>query len=157
MLSDNNQRRAPAMRGEEIADQLQRLVDIEAIKQLKAAYIRFADTKQWSEWGKLFTEDCRLDTEAGLHHGRDTVVKVISDSLKNGRTVHRVTQPEITITGADTASAIWAMHDVVSITLDGQEHTFRGYGYYYEDYVRTSEGWRLKSGKLVRQQVEPGH
>jgi hypothetical protein len=133
---------------------MQRLEDIEATKQLKAKYIRLADTKQWAEWGQLFTEDCRLDTEAGLHEGRDTVVRVIANSLKDGVTVHRVTMPEITITGPDTASAIWAMQDEVSMTYKGEPHKFRGFGYYHESYVRTPAGWRLKTGKLVRQKVE---
>lgn len=31
--------------------------DIEQIKQLKAKYFRFVDTKQWDAWGELFTED----------------------------------------------------------------------------------------------------
>ena len=31
--------------------------DIEAIRQLKARYFRFVDTKQWDRWGDLFTED----------------------------------------------------------------------------------------------------
>ena len=32
-------------------DKVQRLVDIEAIKQLKARYFRFMDTKRWQDWG----------------------------------------------------------------------------------------------------------
>lgn len=133
---------------------MQRLEDIEAIKQLKAKYIRCADTKQWQEWGQLFSEDCRLDTEAGVHEGRDTVVKIISESMQDGVTVHRVTMPEITITGPNTASAVWAMQDEVSLTYKGQSHKFRGFGYYHETYVRTPAGWRVKSCQLVRHKVE---
>jgi 3-phenylpropionate/cinnamic acid dioxygenase small subunit len=29
---------------------------LEQIKQLKARYFRFVDTKRWQEWGELFTE-----------------------------------------------------------------------------------------------------
>jgi hypothetical protein len=140
---------------DEVVARMQRLEDIEAIKQLKANYIRCADTKQWQEWGQLFTEDCRLDSEAGVHVGRENVVKVISESLQDGVTVHRVTMPEITITGPDTAAAIWAMQDEVSLTYKGQPHEFRGFGYYHETYVRTPKGWRVKSCKLVRHKVGP--
>ena len=139
---------------EEVIARMQRLEDIEAIKQLKAKYVRCADTKQWSEWAQLFTEDCHLDTEAGVHEGRENVVKVISESMKDGVTVHRVTMPEITLTGPDAASAIWAMQDEVSLSYKGQPHKFRGFGYYHESYVRTKAGWRLKRCKLIRHQVD---
>ena len=32
------------------------LCEIEAIKQLKARYCRYLDTKQWDDWRQLFTE-----------------------------------------------------------------------------------------------------
>ena len=33
------------------------LWEIEAIKQLKARYCRYLDTKQWDDWRTLFTDD----------------------------------------------------------------------------------------------------
>ena len=32
------------------------LVEIEAIKQLKARYFRSMDEKRWDDWGQVFTE-----------------------------------------------------------------------------------------------------
>jgi hypothetical protein len=138
----------------ETSARMQRLEDIEAIQQLKAKYVRCVDTKQWQEWGQLLTEDCRLETEGGVHEGRDTLVKILSESMKEGVTVHRVTMPEITITGPDSAAAIWAMQDEVSLIYKGQSHRFRGFGYYHETYRRTPAGWQVKSSKLVRHKVE---
>jgi 3-phenylpropionate/cinnamic acid dioxygenase small subunit len=34
------------------------LEDVEQIKELKARYFRFFDTKQWDRWRGLFTDDC---------------------------------------------------------------------------------------------------
>jgi hypothetical protein len=136
------------------ASDIRMILDVEAIKQLKARYIRLVDGKQWDEWATLFTEDCRLETEGGVQEGRDNAVRAISTSLKEGTTIHRATMPEITITGPDTASGIWAMQDVVSLVHNGQPFNFRGYGYYHETYVRTPDGWRMKSSKLVRQRVD---
>ena len=34
-----------------------RLVDLEEIKRLKARYFRTLDTKQWKEFGDVFTEE----------------------------------------------------------------------------------------------------
>jgi 3-phenylpropionate/cinnamic acid dioxygenase small subunit len=36
------------------------LEEIEAIKRLKARYFRLMDTKQWDQWGDVFTEDAHL-------------------------------------------------------------------------------------------------
>jgi len=41
------------------AESLARESDREAIRQLKARYCRFIDTKEWAAFHELFTEDCR--------------------------------------------------------------------------------------------------
>jgi hypothetical protein len=42
------------------------LLEIEAIKQLKARYCRHLDTKNWEAWREVFAEDFVSDTsEAG--------------------------------------------------------------------------------------------
>ncbi|SFG49076.1 SnoaL-like domain-containing protein [Novosphingobium sp. CF614] len=143
-----------SMQLQDIADQLQRLTDIEAIKQLKAEYVRLVDTQDWDAWSRLFTEDCHLDLDGGPIDGRDRAVEKVSKSLANAKTVHRLHAPEVTITGADTASAAWPMSDFVRGTFGGKELIISGHGYYYEDYVRTAEGWRVKRSQLVRQHVE---
>ena len=38
------------------------LTDIESIKQLKARYCRYLDTKDWDRWRDLFTDDFVGDT-----------------------------------------------------------------------------------------------
>jgi hypothetical protein len=135
---------------DDIATQLRRFADIEAIKQLKARYIRLVDGKKWDEWRALFTQDCRVETEGGLFVGPDAVVASVSSALEFGTTIHRATMPEITLTGPDSASAIWAMQDVVDLEVRGARHEFHGYGYYYEEYLRGPGGWRVKATKLVR-------
>ena len=50
----------------------QQLLDIEAIKALKARYFRAMDTKQWEELASCFSEDL----VANSHDGRETLVKV---------------------------------------------------------------------------------
>jgi hypothetical protein len=142
------------MQPEEIASQVQRLADIEAIKQLKAEYIRLVDSRQWQAWSRLFTEDCQLELDGGKVEGRDNAVAKVSNSLADARTVHRIHQPEVTITGSDTASAVWPMSDFVQGTFGGRALMITGHGYYHEDYVRTADGWRVKHSRLVRQYVE---
>jgi hypothetical protein len=60
-------------------------------------------------------------------------------------TVHHGHMPEITLTGATTATGIWAMMDIVKLG-DG----FRGYGHYHEEYVKIGGRWRIRRLRLTR-------
>jgi uncharacterized protein (TIGR02246 family) len=134
---------------------LQRLVDIEAIKQLRARYTRAIDTKDWDLVRACLAEDARFATEGGANEGRDTIVAFVSRSLTPLRTVHHVHTPEITFDGPDAASGVWAMNDYVEMVRDGESvWTLRGYGHYLEDYARGADGWQLKSSTLTRLRVD---
>jgi len=142
------------MQADDLASQIQRLADIEAIRKLKAECIRLVDSQQWKEWGELLSEDCEFELDGGASSGRDTVVAKVSGALANAKTVHRVHEPEVIMTGADSASARWPMSDFVRGTFGGKRLTINGHGYYHEDYVRTADGWRVKRSQLIRQFVE---
>ena len=52
-----------------------------AICNLKAAYCRLLDTKDWEGWRQLFTEDCVVDTRPSggtLEEGRDGFVDMVA-------------------------------------------------------------------------------
>ena len=56
-----------------------------AICNVKAAYCRLLDTKQWDRWAQLFTEDCEMDTRPSggtLEIGRDAFVKSVRGSIE---------------------------------------------------------------------------
>ena len=49
------------------ADPVHALLDHEAIKGCKARYFRHMDTKNWFDWGLVFTEDAHMEVpEAGM-------------------------------------------------------------------------------------------
>jgi hypothetical protein len=124
--------------------------DLEALKQLKARYCRFLDTKQWSEWRSLFADDFVSDTtEAGgkLIKGADTFVAFVRKMLNTRTTVHQVHAPEITITSATTATGIWALEDFIRFMPGLNMH---GYGHYHETYEKFDGHWRIKTSKLTR-------
>ena len=133
--------------------------DIEAIKQLKARYFRFLDTKQWDEWRTVFTKDCVLEVpEAnGVSNGRDAIVKDVSSALEGARTVHHGHMPEIRITGADTAEGVWAMFDYVEwpANEDGSRVGLKGFGHYIEKYAREDGEWRISHLRLDRLRIDP--
>ncbi len=139
-----------------MTDDVQRLADIQAITQLKAWYCRCVDTKDWSGYASCLTDDTQLAGDGGtVQNGREEVVAFVSTALEHATTVHHVHNPEITLTGPDTATAIWAMNDYVEIPLaSGQPFVLRGYGHYHEEYVRTPDGWRVKSSTVQRLRVD---
>ena len=139
-------------------EQVQWLRDVEEIKQLRARYCRVVDSQDWDAWGReVITEDFLFDGDGdgGAQKGRDQVIAFVSESLRGGSTVHHCHTPEIEITGPDSATGIWAMQDHVKLPHDGKTIMFRGAGHYHEEYVRTAQGWRIKSTKLTRLSVDP--
>jgi hypothetical protein len=132
--------------------------EIEAIKQLKARYFRFLDTRQWAEWGQCFTEDCqmRVEQQPGVVatdlRGRQAIVDGVSKALSGSRTVHHGHMPEIEIVDATTARGIWAMYDYVSWS---PERELKGYGHYHEIYRKAPGGrWQIASLLLTRLRVD---
>jgi SnoaL-like domain len=126
------------------------LVEIEAIKQLKARYCRLLDTKDWTAWRAIFTDDFHSDTsESGgkVIDGADEFVAFTRKSLRNQPTVHQVHAPEIEVTSPTTARGVWALEDVVRF---GPGVNLRGYGHYEETYERVDGRWLIKSSKLTR-------
>jgi hypothetical protein len=134
------------------------LHDIEQIKQLKARYFRLMDTKRWDEWGELFTPGCVMEVpEANMvNDGRDEIVRAVSGALEGVRTVHHGHMPEIELTGADTATGIWAMFDFIEWPAsDGGRLGLTGYGHYHEQFVREDGAWRIARIRLERIRVDP--
>lgn len=139
----------------QLQDAVRELRDIEEIKRLKARYFECVDTKDWAAWAdEVLAEDFQLQSDAGVHEGRDTVVAFISKRLAEGLTVHHGHMPNIMITGPNTASGVWAMADYVRLPVAGGEYVVRGYGRYHEDYVRTDRGWRIQRSALSRLRVD---
>jgi SnoaL-like domain len=143
----------------EPTDAVQRLIDIEAIKQLKARYFRFMDAKRWADWAMVFAVDAVMDVpEADMvTHGRAEIVRNVSTVLEGARTAHHGHMPEIEITGPDTARGIWAMFDLVEWPAkeDGTRVGITGIGHYFDEYVREDGEWRIARSRLERLRVDP--
>ncbi len=140
-------------------DSIQHLLDIEAIKQLKARYFRTMDTKDWAGFKAVFASDARMIVpEGGVDlTGNQTIADTISGFLQGATTTHHGQMPEIQITGANTAKGIWAMFDYVQFPgIDGQSGMgLQGYGHYHEEYVREDGEWKIARLELSRLRVDP--
>jgi uncharacterized protein (TIGR02246 family) len=140
---------------EDTAAALQRLLDLEEIKQLKARYFRCMDTKDWDAFAGLFTVDAVMDADGYVEHGRDEIVAFLRKVLDGVVTTHHGHTPEITITGPDTATGIWAMFDYLTFPGGDPPPGLRGYGHYHDEYVREPGGWRIRRVRLTRLRVDP--
>lgn len=138
-------------------DLLQDLFDIEMIKQLKARYFRFIDTKQWEEWRDLFTEDALFETPrmGGDFEDVDTFVNAVQQLLVGATTVTHGHMPEIELTGEGTARGTWAMSDHVEWASEHELRGIAGCGHYEEEYRKVGDSWKISSLRLTRLRVDP--
>jgi hypothetical protein len=143
---------------------IERLSAIESIKQLKARYFRFMDTKDWANLETLFSADAVMDmrtevgNESGLVQGGHNVAAFMRQSTEFLITVHHGHTPEIEITSATTARGIWAMEDKLWNVDGAAKHlafkTLHGYGHYHETYIRVDGHWLIQSTRLTRLRLD---
>lgn len=133
------------------------LATLHAIHQLKYRYVRGLDTQDWALVARCFTADARVWYNDGkfTQSGRENIIAFLA-SLLDGTfySSHIVLHPEIEMTGPDSATGIWRLQDIVHFTganpafgdanIEGGEE-MTGAGYYYDDYVREAEGWKIAS------------
>jgi hypothetical protein len=132
---------------------LQRLADVEEIRQVKARYFRYLDSKQWSKLAALFTAHPTIDVGAKYSSGKELAEKTAA-LLGDAPTAHQGFLPEIEVRG-NHASAIWAMEDYVSFPPGSSyKNGFHGYGQYHDTYQRINGHWYISSTALSRFRVD---
>jgi hypothetical protein len=121
------------------------LVELEQIKRLKYRYVRCLDLKLFDEIGECFLPAATASYGGGAYtfEGRDAIVDFLRRSMGSTTmlTSHKVHHPELELTGADTATGVWALEDTVLLTDLGL--TVRGAAYYTDDYVKEDGVWRI--------------
>jgi SnoaL-like domain len=137
--------------------------DLEAIRQLKARYCRYLDTKDIESWRGVFTSDVVVKLDMAVSSGGadpmtapplegvDAFVPTVLAGIGGAATMHHCHTPEITLTSDTTASGIWAMEDRL-VYPDGRE--VRGAGHYHETYEKNDGAWRIKTLRLTRTILE---
>jgi hypothetical protein len=139
---------------DQVVAELRHFRDVEEIADLKARYCRFVDTQDWEGFATLLTEDYRIDNGTSRVEGRDAAVAMVSGGLAGGSSVHHVFNPEIVVTGPDSATAIWPMEDWAYLSIGGQRRAFHGFGHYHEQYARTGDGWRIAGTTISRLRMD---
>lgn len=141
------------------SSEVQQLLDIEAIKRLKALYCHCVAIEDWKTFETLFTEDLQFISPNGMvREPRSGFMAFHRENIQIPKLwgVIRCYTPIITLTGTDTAEGIWGLDDLhIWPGNDEVRVGHRGYGHYYEKYVRMPEGWRFKQIKVEFERMEP--
>jgi SnoaL-like domain len=141
---------------------VERLVAIEAIKQLKARYYRFLDTHNWDALEMVFTTDGVMDVsvpdrivreEEGIYRGRKAIREFAQKAVGGAQTIDHALMPEIEVLSPIAAKGVWAQEDRV-FWAEGANKSLHGHGYEYETYRVEDGEWRIASTKLVRIRTE---
>jgi hypothetical protein len=143
-------------------DSLARLLAIEEIRELKARYCRFLDSKDWEGFSSLFTEDAGMDVSQDTGNepvsGIAAILAQVRFAVDHAVSSHQVHTPEIVLEALDRAQGVWAMQDRV-VWHEGRSPIPRvgsitGYGQYHECYVRDPSGWKISYLRLTRFHVD---
>lgn len=128
-----------------VEQRVQRLEDLETIRQLDATYCRLLDSGEWDGLVDLFAPDGEF---LGLDRvrGHDELRNFFSTLAEGGLTAywHYVTNHEITLDGdtAEVRSALWQ-----PCVQDGVPHVAAGA--YYDQLVRLDGRWRYRSKQVA--------
>ncbi len=138
---------------------LERLEAIEEIRNVKARYFRFMDTKQWDALSTVFTPDMQVVTPDGQVWltGGPAFAASLKLSLEHGVSAHHGFMPEIEIIDAENAKATWAMQDVIEWTDRHPREGWKsisGRGHYHDTYRKTDGVWRIATLSLTRLRLD---
>ncbi len=132
---------------------VQRLMDMEAIRQLKHAYFRCIDSANFEELATLFHEDVSVHFIGGTYEwkldGRDNYIDAVTKSF-NTEAIghHNGHHPEIQMLSDTEATGIWYLADNMWI-LSGKFFT-TGTALYWDRYLKVDGHWVIKDTKYER-------
>jgi hypothetical protein len=122
---------------------------------LKARYFRLMDSKNWAEFGYVFTRDAVLRGGDTQIVGRAAIVDFVSTTSDGVRSAHQGFLPEIEILGGGQASGIWAMSDYFEVRGTEPPVGFSGFGHYEDRYAHEEGAWRISASRLTRLKIIP--
>lgn len=151
-------------------EKIDKLWAMEEIRQLKARYFRFLDTKDWDGMRTIWAADAVFDARTAqtiggsaqtapsgsddwVYSGRETIVDFIA-AVATLPTAHHGHCHEIEILSPTEARGIIAMEDRVwPVTGKTHDTSLHGYGHYVEEYRCVDGRWQIARSTLTRLNV----
>jgi len=133
------------------------LVLMNTIRDRKAKYCRFVDTKSWDALAALIVERPKLrffGVDGALLYGFDsaaTWIELMRSYLAGAHTIHQIHNSEIEIVSATEVHGIWSMEDYLILAEgDDRPASLHGYGHYHEIWRFVDRSWRIAELDLYR-------
>jgi hypothetical protein len=122
--------------------ELEWLVALEEIRQLKARRDRYADAHDWEAYESLHAPDhvSHNDGQVTWTSSKE-MIENVSRLMGDMITVHHSYDPEIVFDSPTKARAIWAMTDGIVSKETDRDRWSIGYGYYFESYEKRDGCW----------------
>jgi hypothetical protein len=138
---------------EELRRDVQRLMDMEAIRQLKHAYFRCIDTANFEELAELIHDDVFVHLVGGSYEwklqGKAAYLAEIRKSFhRHAVGHHNGHQPEIQMQGEGEATGIWYLADHMWV-LDAKFYT-TGTALYWDRYLKLGGRWKIRETRYRR-------
>jgi hypothetical protein len=130
---------------------LEWLVALEEIKQLKARRDRYVDSHDWEAYESLHAPD-HVSHNDGYPPWTSAaeMVKNVKAIMRDTITAHHSYDAEIIFDSPTKARGIWAMLDA-SVSSDSGENKWGiVFGYYYESYEKRDGRWLFTSRRWQR-------
>jgi len=131
---------------------LERLLAIEDIRNLRARYTRFIDTKQWDQLAGILSRDITLDlpslrAQGGLR-GVEAFISLVKSWFAASPSLHMNYLPEIEVLSERSARGIWGQEYFLPPAFRRGEFHGHGYGYSHETYEKVGGAWLMASVRL---------
>jgi ketosteroid isomerase-like protein len=135
---------------------LEKLVELQKIYDLKGRRDHAVDQKDWDTYARLHTDDyVAMSIGPNPIIGGRAAADANARQLENVTTVHHCHTPVIEFQDRAHATGVWAMEDNLFWARDGEKQWVRGFGFYHETYVKGADGqWRFSYRKLERTHAE---
>jgi hypothetical protein len=137
--------------------------DLDQIRELKARYARYADTKQWDKVAGLFTADAVMrfrDVDGELLNEVTAAefARSIGGRVGAGQPVHHLFSHEVTFSSDSTAAGVWAMEDLIfhdrANNPDAPFSFMHGFGHYHDTYRKVGGTWYISGSELTRLRMQ---
>ena len=132
---------------EALRKDVQRLMDMEAIRQLKYAYFRCIDTANMEELATLFHDDVLVHFKGGNYEwqltGKDEYVSNVGQAFNSSAVGHHNGHhPEIQMLSDTEATGIWYLADNMWVL----DHNFftTGTALYWDRYEKVDGRWLIR-------------
>ncbi len=138
---------------EELRRDIQMLMDIEAIRQLKHAYFRCIDTANFAELAELFHDEVYVHVIGGTYEwkldGKAAYLGAVTGAFhRESIGHHNGHHPEIQILGDNEATGIWYLADNMW-QLDSRHFT-TGTAIYWDRYIKVDGRWLIRETRYRR-------